>query len=225
MRPGISSWAHFQLNLSDVVSSVREFIALNFPGTIPDFFEEIRMISKWVGTNLRNNSLTGVTMKEDKMKRITTALAAALVSSAPALAANAPVGNVDVDFDLQSVESPAAAKFWGHLETDLEAAIIAKVVDRTAETGTEVEIDIDEFSLSNSFQAALGADSVLSGSIEIVNEEDPTVNTYYTLMVTMAQAGKTVFGEDGMQILTIPEEEAYDIIIDAFARNVVGKLD
>ncbi|NNK66616.1 MAG: hypothetical protein HKO95_07755, partial [Rhodobacteraceae bacterium] len=83
-----------------------------------------------------------------------------ILAAGAALASDTPVKDVDVEFDLTAVENAEAAQFWADLEKDLETAIITLVADRLAETGSEISIDIDEFSMSNSFEAALGSDSV-----------------------------------------------------------------
>ena len=153
------------------------------------------------------------------------ALGAALLIGSAAFAANTPVEKVDVAFNLKAVESATAAQFWGDLETDLEGAIIAKIADRTAENGTEVEIDIDEFSMSSDFQAAMGGDSILTGDVTMVNEEDPTVNHYFTVKVMIDRAGKVVYGDDGVEVRTVDEGKVYEAMVDAFATKVVNRLD
>ncbi len=143
----------------------------------------------------------------------------------PSFADTAPVESVDVDFDIQAIESPAAAAFWTNLEGDLEEAILARVVERIEDEGSKIWIDVDEFNLSNSLQAALGEDSTLKAGITVKNEADPTQNSFYDLSITLLEAGKLVQGNDGTEILTLPEAEAYRVMVNAFADNVVSRLE
>jgi hypothetical protein len=159
------------------------------------------------------------------MKRFLTAAGIAALAATPLMAADEHmIEKIDVTFDLQSVESPTAAEFWADLEGDLEEAIAAKVTDRIAEEGSVVTIDIDEFDMSNTFQGALGVDSVLLGHIEVKNEADPTKNTYYDLKVTVDESGSFETGENGVEIVAHDREKVYAAVVDTFATGVVERL-
>lgn len=158
------------------------------------------------------------------MKHSVIATVAALVLASPSLAETSTVKEVDVTFELQAIESAAAAGFWADLEGDLESAVIARLADRLDKSGAEISIDINEFDMSNSFQSALGAESSLAAEISIRDEDDPTVNTYYDLIVKLQDAGRLKYGEKGVEIQALSENEAYGLMIDAFADNVVAKL-
>ena len=159
------------------------------------------------------------------MKRQILTAAAVLALSAPAFADDAPaVKEIDVTFDITAIESPTAAEFWGQLEGDLETAILKRITGQIADEGAEVTIDVDEFDMSSTFQAALGADSTLTGDVAIKSMIDSTVDTFYTLTITLRDAG-ILTEQDGQIVATsIPLDEAYAAMINTFADNVAEKL-
>lgn len=153
----------------------------------------------------------------------------AAMSAAPALAMSADhmISSIDVEFDLESIESPVAAEFWADLEGDLEEAIATRITDHIAKegaAGSEIVIDIDEFEMSNSFQAALGVNSVLMGDVDVTNEADPAMNSHYALRVPVEESGRFETTDDGIQIVTHDREEVYQAIVDTFANGVVKRL-
>ncbi len=152
------------------------------------------------------------------------AVAAVLASTTAAAASDTPVKSVDVQFDQSAIESVEAVQFWGNLETDLEVAIMERVADRLSDSGSEIKIDIDELLVSNSFAAALGADSVLAGDIAITNEDDNTKNSFYSLTINLTQAGDLVSDGETTSLLTLPEEDAYAAMVDAYAASVVERM-
>lgn len=158
------------------------------------------------------------------MNKLILSGALALCMALPAAANTSKIQAVDVEFDLQAIESATAAEFWADLESDLETALVVRVADAIADEGAEIRIDIDEFDMSESFGAALGADSVLKADVNIRNAEDPTKNSFYDLTVTVAQAGDLVEGEAGMEVLTVPTEQIYEAMIQTFADGVVSRL-
>ncbi|MDU8944641.1 hypothetical protein [Ovoidimarina sediminis] len=142
----------------------------------------------------------------------------------PAAASDTKIETVDVEFDVEAIESRSAAAFWSDLEDDLENAIIEKVADRIADTGAEIEIDIDEFDMSESFQAALGADSLLKAEVNVRNRAEPTKNSFYELTVTVEDAGRFVHGGAGIEVLTVPTRQVYELLVETFAEGVVTRL-
>lgn len=159
------------------------------------------------------------------MKNLLCMTAIATAVALPAAAqTDTPIENVDVSFELSAIESPAAAQFWAQLEGDLETAIIERVATQTADEGSKVQIDIDEFMMSNSFAAALGEESAITADIEVTNDTDPTKNSFYQLTVTLAEAGGFEPTAEGVAFKTIPEDVAYKAMIDTFAESVVTRL-
>ena len=159
------------------------------------------------------------------MRRFILAGAIAAMTAMPAVADETRIESVEVIFDLSAIESQAAATFWADLEGDLETAIIERIADRTADEGSDVKIDIDEFSMSNSFQAALGKDSLIKADVQVTNDSDSTKNSFYELTARLDEAGDFGVGENGVvEVRTIPTEVAYDAMIETFADRVVEKL-
>lgn len=159
------------------------------------------------------------------MFRFAAATAAAAILTGQAWASDTHViEEIDVTFDLASVESKIAADFWSDLEGDLEEAIAKMVVDQLGEDGSTITIDIDEADISNSFQGALGIDSTLTGAIEIKNENDPTKNSFYDLKVTVDESGSFQTTEDGAAIVTHERADVYQAVVETFADGVVKRL-
>ena len=158
------------------------------------------------------------------MKPFVSAVAATLAMAGSLAASETPVEKVDVAFDVQAVESETAATFWADLEGDLEAAILAKVADRIEDHGSEISIDIDEFDMSNNFQGAIGVDSVLTASIEVRNEEDPSKNGFFDLRVSVDEAAKLIRGQSGAEIVTHDRDDVYQAMVETFADGVVKRL-
>lgn len=156
------------------------------------------------------------------MKRLTLTTAAVLFATS-ALASN--VQSVEVEADLTAVENTEAASVWKDLSSDLETEIAERLVSKIGEDGASIEIEIDSVELANSLSQAMGvADSKLVGDVEIdapglFNKVD------YTLTVSGEQA--VAYYPDGTQVadLTVGSEVYYNAMLDAFADNVVSKLD
>lgn len=158
------------------------------------------------------------------MKSFLASTAAIIALATPLTANETPIETIDVTFELQDVESSAAAEFWADLEGDLEAAIAALVVDQIKDEGSEINIDIDEFDMSNSFQGALGVESVLTAKVEIRNEQDPSKNSFFDLRVTVDEAAKLTRDEDGATLITHEREDVYRAMVDTFAEGIVKRL-
>lgn len=160
------------------------------------------------------------------MKFIATTLTASLLMSvAPVSAAPTMVKNVDVSVDLTAITNVKAADYWTKVSDDLESAIISGLVDRIAEDGAEISVDIDELSLASSFESAANlADSKLVGKVSVKQDRDNSVSDNYTLTVSMADAGPFFPAGTDMTALTSDSKERYDAIIAAFASRVVANL-
>ena len=157
------------------------------------------------------------------MKRFTLTAAAALFATSAI--ASTEVQSVEVEADLTAIENSAAASVWKDLSADLETEIAERLVSKIGEDGASIEIEIDSVELANSFSQAVGvADSKLVGDVEIdapglFNKID------YTLTVSGEQA--VAYYPDGTEMadLTVGSEVYYNAMLDAFADNVVSKLD
>ncbi|WP_249030786.1 recombinase family protein [Roseinatronobacter thiooxidans] len=120
---------------------------------------------------------------------------------------------------------PAAA-FWGSLETDLVAAVLALVADRIVEDGARLVINIEAFSIDDKVISAFTlSDSALVGNVHVL--DDTNNANFQSFELSVAVEGLKAMNEDGTPILTaqMESEQAYEILIAAFAENVVDGLD
>lgn len=151
-----------------------------------------------------------------------------LAALALPLAANAkdltPVESVKVETDVTAISNPAAARFWGRLSEDLTAAILSRVQPRIADKGLRIYVDINEVSLANSFQTAMGTqDSILVGQVNVSSDDNAKFDAY-ELTVSMEMANRYLpEGTVAMTSLTDTPEH-YRGMINAFAENVVERL-
>lgn len=133
---------------------------------------------------------------------------------------------VEVEMDITAVTNAAAAERFANTATDLQGAILARVVDRTAEDGMEIKIDLSEVELSNSFTDAVGAaDTRLVGTVNVSDMSDNTNFNTYELTVTVEQAALFFPQEFDQTSLTASSDEFYNALIAAFADGVVKRLD
>ncbi len=149
----------------------------------------------------------------------------ALLAATSVLAQETMINEVDVTTEITAIENEAAAAYWGTLDADLEAAILARLVDRIAEEGSKIMIDIDELSLANSIQNKLGLeDAVLVGQVGISNAKDNSKFDGYELTVTANAA--QAFAADGtvLEGAFTDTPEYYAALIAAFADGVVSRL-
>ncbi len=155
----------------------------------------------------------------------TTLTATLLMTAAPVFAALSMVKEVDVTADLTAITNVKAAAYWTTVADDLENAIVARLVDRIADDGAKITVDIDELSLASSFESAANiADSKLVGAVSVTHTNDNTVFDNYALAVGIADAGP--FFPEGTDITKITgnSKEHYDAMIAAFATRVVADL-
>lgn len=131
---------------------------------------------------------------------------------------------VDVSFDPNGIESRVAAMFWADLERDLEARLTDRIAGQSNLSASSIIIDMDEAGMSRSFRSALGAGSKIKGRVDVRNIAEPSANSSYELSVTVEQAGRFAQGHAAMQILSVPVEQIYDTMIDAFAAGIVARL-
>ena len=161
------------------------------------------------------------------MKRTTlyAAIAALATSFAAAGHAQTMIKVIDVETDLTAIQNEKAAAYWGKLSDDLKSAIATRITDQLGEEGSEIHIDINELSLANSFQNALGIeDAVLVGDVAITNATDNTKFDGYELTVTAKTA--SAFAPDGVVLdgAFTDSPEYYTALVSAFADGVVKRL-
>lgn len=136
------------------------------------------------------------------------------------------VKSVEVEMDITALTNAAAAARFATTADDLQGAILAQVVDRTAEEGMEIKIDLSEVELSNSFTEAVGAaDTRLVGVVNVSDMNDNTNFNTYELTVTVEQAASFFPPEFDQSTVTASSDEYYQAMITAFADAVVRRLD
>lgn len=146
-----------------------------------------------------------------------------LMSLALPAAAQTPVREVAVEVDTAAL-NPSITAFWTDIPTDLETAILLLVVDRMADTGVRISIDIDEASLASGLENVTNiAETRLSGRVFISSEVDNALFKTYDLTVTMQQSLPDLQPGDVVVDLTTPDQ-SYKALVDAFAAEVVNRL-
>lgn len=149
----------------------------------------------------------------------------ALVSPAFATA-DAKVKDIVVSIDLPAISNAAAAKRYSHISDDLKAAIAARLVDRLADEGVKISIDLSEVELSSSFTDAIGAaDTRLVGNVNISDEKDNSHFSAYELTVNINQAKPFFPANQDYSKLSADSDVFYNAMITAFADAVVKKLN
>lgn len=149
-----------------------------------------------------------------------------LLAGAAFAAPDDKVKSVDVEMDITALTNAAAAVRFANTADDLQGAILARVVDRTAEDGMEIKIDLSEVELSNSFTDAVGAaDTRLVGVVNVSDMNDNTNFNTYELTVTVEQAATFFPQEFDQTTMTASSDEFYQALIAAFADGVVRRLD
>lgn len=172
------------------------------------------------------------------MFNIRNAAAAATLALIPAgvvLAAVDTVAKVDVSVDISAVSNAEAAKYWANLETDLENALAARLVDRLPVEevkpddqgrldGAQIIVDIREVELASAFDRELNlGDAVLVGQVTIKDDTDNTNADGYELQVSLENA-QVVVPERMMVVLSTDTSGAYTRLVEAFAEGVVRRL-
>ena len=160
------------------------------------------------------------------MKRTIAAFLTATALTLPAFAQDGPtVKSIDVTVEMASVQNPAAAAYWGTLETDLESAILANLTGRVADDGANLVIDIREVELASGFAEAAGlGDAMLKGSVTQTHDSDNTRFDAYELTVDV-KASMPMLGE-GFDVTAADVDTAkvYRAMVDTFAANVAKNV-
>lgn len=153
-------------------------------------------------------------------------VAALLVATTAQAKVDGMVKEIVVEVDLTALVNPAAATRYATIATDLQGALAARLVDRIADEGMRLSIDLSEVELSNSFQDAVGlADTKLVGNVKFSDENNNTNFEAYELTVSYDQA--QAFFVEGVDYskLGADTDEHYKAMIDAFADSVVRRMD
>lgn len=154
------------------------------------------------------------------------ALSIAVLAGTTAMAAVDRVSEVTVTADVTAIQNEKAAAYWSNVATDVQNAIIARLVDRIAEKGAVINIDLREVELASSFERAINAsDAVLVGQVNVSDENDNTNFNAYELSISLGTAASV--SADGTSFFydTLDTPEAYQALVNSFADNVVKRLE
>lgn len=165
-------------------------------------------------------------MKTMRLAPALLALSPLLFAASAQAAPDTMVKEIDVQIELTSITNANAATRFATIEADLEAALAARLVDRIAEKGVNIIIDISELELANSVTEMLNlAETRLVADVKITDDIANSNFNAYELTVDV-EAAKMFFPE-GTDITVLPADSGvyYDALIAAFADGVVKRLD
>lgn len=153
------------------------------------------------------------------------ALSFAVLAGTTALAAVEKISEVTVTADISAIKNEKAAAYWSNIAVDLQGAITSRLVDRIAEDGATITVDLREIELASSFERAINtSDAVLVGQVNVSDLNDNTNFNAYELSVSLGTAGAV--SADGQTVVydTLDTPDAYQALINSFANNVVERL-
>ena len=154
------------------------------------------------------------------------ALSFAALNGTTALAEVEKVAEVKVTADVTAIQNEKAAAYWSNIAADLQNAILTRLVDRVAEDGATITIDLREVELASSFERAINAsDAVLVGQVNVSDDNDITNFNAYELSVSLGTAASVSADGTAYYFDTLDTPEAYQALVNSFADNVVKRLD
>ena len=154
------------------------------------------------------------------------ALSFAALNATTALAEVEKVAEVKVTADVTAIQNEKAAAYWSNIAADLQNAIVSRLVDRVAEGGATITIDLREVELASSFERAINAsDAVLVGQVNVTDDNDNTNFNAYELSVSLGTAASVSADGTAYYFDTLDTPEAYQALVSSFADNVVKRLD
>lgn len=152
-------------------------------------------------------------------------LMATLAGSA-ALAAVEKISDVTVTADVTAIQNQKAAAYWTNVAADVQNAIVARLVDRIAEDGATITVDLREVELASSFERAINAsDAVLVGQVNVTDLNDNTNFAAYELSISLGTAASVSADGQTFYYDTLDTPEAYMALVNAFADNVIKRLE
>lgn len=154
------------------------------------------------------------------------ALSMAVLAGTTALAAVDKISAVTVTVDVTAIQNEKAAAYWSNVAADLQDAILVRLVDRIADEGATVTVDLGEVELASSFERAIGAsDAVLVGQVNVSDANDNSNFKAFELSVSLGTAASVSADGKTFYYDTLDTPEAYLALVNAFADNVVIRLD
>ncbi len=158
---------------------------------------------------------------------ILTGMMTSAIALGGAALAETEIRSVEVTADLDAIGNERAAQYWTDIADDLETAIVSRITDQIVETGgASISVDINELSLASAFQENFGIeDTTLVGQVSILNLQDQSEREFYELTVSYDQALNFFPTTDGAVVtVSMSDKEYYNGMIEAFAENIVAKL-
>jgi len=158
---------------------------------------------------------------------LSTATILAMMSGLPVIAQELrTVKSVDVTTELTAVQNTEAAAYWATLDTDLEAAIAERLVNRLSDGGVEIIIDVSEVELANAFQELVGTDDTMLGANVRIQEQSTNANDQnFDLAVNLNQIVPMLPVGTDLTIVPASNAEVYAKLVGAFADAVVARID
>ena len=142
------------------------------------------------------------------------------------LAAVEKISEVVVTADLTAVKNEKAAAYWSNVAADVQNAIVTRLVDRIADDGAKITVDLREVELASSFERAINAsDAVLVGQVNVSDLKDNTNFNAYELSISLGTAASVSADGQTLYYDTLDTPEAYQALVNSFADNVVKRLD
>ena len=154
------------------------------------------------------------------------AVSMALLTGTQAMALVEKVAEVKVTADVTAIQNEKAAAYWSNIAADVQNAIVARLVDRVAEDGATITVDLREVELASSFERAINAsDAVLVGQVNVSDDNDNTNFNAYELSISLGTAASVSADGKAYYFDTLDTPEAYQALVNAFADNVVERLN
>ena len=154
------------------------------------------------------------------------ALSFTALSGTFAIAEVEKVAEVKVTADVTAIQNEKAAAYWSNIAADVQAAILSRLVDRVAEDGATITVDLREVELASSFERAINAsDAVLVGQVNVSDDTDNTNFNAYELSVSLGTAASVSADGTAYYFDTLDTPEAYQALVNSFADNVVKRLE
>ena len=141
-----------------------------------------------------------------------------------AVAQDAPtVKDVNVSVDISAVQNAAAAAYWGNLESDLKAAILAGLANQIADDGANITVDISEVELASGFAGAVGiGNTILKGTVNQTHDTNNGRFHSYELTVDIQQSLPALGEGFDINAVDVDTTKVYQAMVTTFANQVVA---
>ncbi len=159
------------------------------------------------------------------MKLLTAFAVSAILAGFPVMSAEPKVSSVVVSVDADAMKNAEAAKYWSHLDKDIEGAIMQMMVGNIEDGAPTLTVNIDGLSLANAFLAPDGiANATLTGHVFENTDSGTSKVTSYDLSVQVKSAMTLLPIGTDMALVTWTTPELYPAIVHSFAEGVVSRL-